>query len=129
MLITSQSTYSKSSPSSSCSDKDSRPETTRPSRPCDGTALHQAARRGHQSIVRFLVEHGAQVSMPDEHGQTLLHLAAQNGHEDLVQYALAEGCAIDTKDYNGYTSLHLAAENGQESMVKLLVEAGASIDL
>ena len=39
------------------------------------TALHGAARAGHDSVVRFLVAHGARVDAANAVGQTPLSLA------------------------------------------------------
>ena len=37
-----------------------------------GTALHQAALQGHEEIVRFLLERGADTSVPNRHGDSVL---------------------------------------------------------
>jgi len=44
------------------------------------TALHWAAERGREDIVRTLLSHGANVLARDMFGETPLHYAAENGH-------------------------------------------------
>ena len=55
-----------------------------------GTPLHWAAYCGHLGMVRFLVDHGANVLARDDewHG-TPKSWAAQNGHEDVVAFLVA----------------------------------------
>jgi ankyrin repeat protein len=49
------------------------------------TALHLAARGGHEAVVRLLLEYRADVNAPDQSGGTALHLAARGGHEAVVR--------------------------------------------
>ncbi|KAI9854022.1 MAG: hypothetical protein M1813_001583 [Trichoglossum hirsutum] len=59
------------------------------------TALLQAAKGGHEAIVRLLVERGADVNVEDDYGNTALLWAAKCGHESTVQLLLEKGA--DTK--------------------------------
>jgi ankyrin repeat protein len=49
------------------------------------TALHVAAQNGNESVVKLLVERGADVKGISKDGWTAIHMAAQNGH-DPVEY-------------------------------------------
>jgi ankyrin repeat protein len=49
------------------------------------TALHRAARYGHEAVVRLLVEQGADVEAWDRDGWTALYHAVENGHEAVVR--------------------------------------------
>lgn len=51
-------------------------------------------------MVRFLMEHGAQVSANTRASYTPLHQAAQQGHNNVVRYLLEHGA-----NPNVYTSV------------------------
>lgn len=47
------------------------------------TDLHFAVCEGNIEIVKLLLDQGASVDKPDEHGWTATDLAEQQGHEDI----------------------------------------------
>uniref|UniRef100_A0A1D1Z8U8 Potassium channel n=1 Tax=Anthurium amnicola TaxID=1678845 RepID=A0A1D1Z8U8_9ARAE len=47
------------------------------------TALHPAVCEGNAEVVRFLLDHGAEIDKPDLHGWTPRDLADQQGHEEI----------------------------------------------
>lgn len=47
-------------------------------------ALHCAAAKGHDKVVRLLVEKGADTSAPDRDGDTPLLAAALAGNESVI---------------------------------------------
>ncbi|KAK7064304.1 ankyrin repeat-containing domain protein, partial [Favolaschia claudopus] len=49
------------------------------------TPLHLAADRGHLSVVKFLLEHGADPTLKDEDDLEAHELAQAAGHNDIVQ--------------------------------------------
>lgn len=49
------------------------------------TALHWAARGGHEAVVTLLLEKGAGVDLTDSDGQTTLSWAARGGNEAVVK--------------------------------------------
>ena len=91
-----------------------------------GAALVWAARRGHEEVVKVLLER--KDTNPDRvdtyYGQTPLSWAADKGHSRVVKMLLErEGVNpnhIDT--YYGHTPLRWAAEWGHEEVVKMLLE-------
>lgn len=51
------------------------------------TPLHQAALAGNETIVRLLIEHGADTSMPDIlHSSTACEWARHGGHTEIAEY-------------------------------------------
>ena len=48
------------------------------------TVLRRAAEKGHEVMVRQLVEHGADVNAKDDDGRIVLRWAAENGREAAV---------------------------------------------
>ncbi len=49
------------------------------------TALLEAARFGHDDVVRVLLTAGANIKARDKQGKTALMLAVQGGHDDVVR--------------------------------------------
>jgi hypothetical protein len=94
------------------------------------TPLSWAAERGHEAVVKLLLEKGADLETRDDNsGQTPLSLAAESGHEVMVKLLLEKGADLETRDDNsGRTPLSLAAESGHEAVVKLLLEKGADLE-
>ncbi|KAG7424985.1 putative ankyrin repeat protein [Fusarium oxysporum f. sp. raphani] len=90
------------------------------------TALSYAAERGHEVIVKLLLEMGkVDVNIQDKYGMTPLSRAARNGHEAIVKLLLEMGNVdVDIQDKDGTTPLSWAARNGHEAIVKLLLKMG-----
>ena len=57
------------------------------------TPLHFAASRGHLSVVKWLVFHGAKADEKDDCGRTPLDDAAENRHADVVELLSASAGA------------------------------------
>ncbi|KAL6897202.1 ankyrin repeat-containing domain protein [Trichoderma evansii] len=77
------------------------------------------------TIIKFLLENGAEVDAADESGQTPLIWAAKTGNEDVIKLLLENGAGIDVSDKNGLTALYWANSKEQREIVKLLLERGA----
>ena len=58
-------------------------DVTLPSANIGTTALHVAVSEDNVEIVRFLLDHGANIEKPDKHGWTPRDLADQQGHVDI----------------------------------------------
>src|SRR5271170_3505133 len=79
------------------------------------TPLSWAAEKGHEAVVKLLLEKGAELETKDKrHGQPPLSWAAEKGHEAVVKLLLEKGA-----------ELLLAAKKRHEAVVKLLLEKGA----
>lgn len=74
-------------------------------------ALFMAVVKGHDTIVRKMLEHGGDYDAKDKHGQTLLILAAAEGHAGVVRALLAAGANKDAKNATGKTALMLATKS------------------
>ncbi len=59
--------------------------------PCHRTALHYAAKNGHEKIVEFLVQKGASINLITSNGETALDLAKHYRHDAIAQCLMQNG--------------------------------------
>lgn len=83
-----------------------------------------SAKEGHQSVTELLLDHGANLEIGDESGNTPLHFAVAQGHERLANLLLSRRADAKAKSRNGHLPLHWAAYHGNEPLVKLLLNHG-----
>ena len=88
-----------------------------------GTSLHQAAVAGHASVVRALVDAGANVQQATADGWTALHWAAYEGHEAAVETLLDLGADACKGDSDGCTPVDYARMNQHDVCVTMLSAA------
>ncbi|XP_059751964.1 ankyrin repeat and SAM domain-containing protein 3 isoform X2 [Balaenoptera ricei] len=85
------------------------------------TALFHCTSAGHQQMVKFLLDSGANANVRDPvYGFTPLMEAAAAGHEIIVQYFLNHGVKVDTRDHSGATARMLAKQYGHMKIVGLI---------
>ncbi|THY42348.1 purine and uridine phosphorylase [Aureobasidium pullulans] len=93
-------------------------------------ALLSAACGGHKTIVRMLLDRGANINaLGGYDNDTALYAASMNGHEAIVRMLLDAGADINAS--SGFfmcTALYAASENGHETIVRLLLDHGADVD-
>ena len=65
------------------------------------TPLMLAAREEHLSLVKMLLDKGANPNLSHPNGRTALHLASSGGHEEIVQVLLAGGADINAVSKRG----------------------------
>ena len=98
------------------------------------TPLMITCYNGHMNVATYLVEHGANIHLQDEDGDTCLHFAAQRGHVEVVSQLLAVGAKenpdyVNARDNSGITPLMRTCSDGHMNAVTYLVEHGAKINL
>ena len=99
------------------------------------TLLHVAASLNLQSLMRALLENGADVDQSDIDGATALTFAAAYHHDEVatnkasVQLLLEYGADVKAPQSRFRDSpLSTAAESGDEAVVRLLVDKGADVN-
>lgn len=92
--------------------------------PSGETALHCAAKEGHDEVCRILLMNfeGIDVNAKMKDGRTPLHIASERGHLEIVKLLLLSGSSVNGLDCMGNTPLHLAARYGRTEIVLKLME-------
>ncbi|XP_069451428.1 ankyrin repeat domain-containing protein 31 [Ovis canadensis] len=86
--------------------------------------LHLAARRGHLSLVKALIESGADVNLKDNAGWTPLHKAASNEWSDVE--LLKASANVNCENVDGILPLHDAVANNHLKAAEMLLQHGAN---
>lgn len=93
-------------------------------------ALHVAVSDSRElRVVRFLLEHGADVKAADARGSTALHYAASLDLAAIAAALLERGAPIDTANRDGDTPLTAALRRRGRGAAHLLIERGADVNL
>ncbi|KAF9582697.1 hypothetical protein BGW38_010874 [Lunasporangiospora selenospora] len=87
--------------------------------------LHFAASRGHEPVVRVLIDQaGAGVDVPDREGESALLKASYTGNYSVVCFLLKRGANVHQRDKDGWTALHNASSKGFIDTAQVLLEKG-----
>ena len=105
------------------------------------TPFLRAAQSGDVTVMKLLLEHGADPKFATANGDTALMVAAGIGWVDGVTFEWSEaenleavkmcldlGIDPNIADGDGRTALHGAAHKGRNDVISLLVEHGAKLD-
>ncbi len=82
---------------------------------------------GHSSIVRILLNRGADLSLVGQEGFTPLLLSAQNGHLEVMTTLMEAGADLHATTDLGLSALSLASRFGHLESVRVLIKVGADI--
>lgn len=89
------------------------------------TPLHNATSRGHEKVVAYLLDQGADISARNNIGETPLHLAIRHNFPNLVILLLDRGANIQEGDNEENSPLHKAAMMGFVRIIEILLQRGA----
>jgi ankyrin repeat protein len=93
------------------------------------TPLHVASRTGQSTVVRTLLDAGADPHAATSSGATPLHLAAQAGSAEAVAALLDHGADVNVQEHTwGQTPLMFAAASNRVGPVNVLMERGAKLE-
>ena len=82
------------------------------------------------SILKLLIDNGADVNNSDSFGNTLLHYAVDRENKDLIELLINAGCDINkTFRHDRDTPLHYACFQKNEKLISTLIQNGADRDI
>lgn len=97
-----------------------------------GTAIVMAAAFGKMEVVRWLIDRGVDVTIPNNQGTTALHFASRSGSSsgsceniDIVSSLINAGADVNAKTDTGETPLCQAAHSFFVDTARLLLSNGA----
>ena len=91
-------------------------------------ALHAAAQYGHNDLLKYLINKGANVNNAGKYGYTPLHVAGEKGQVEVLRELLNHGANVNTANKDNFTPLHVAVWNGHVDVVRELLKHGANVN-
>jgi ankyrin repeat protein len=92
------------------------------------SALHLAAARGLDEMIRLLLDHGADLEAADLRDQTALCCAISAQQEKTVELLLGRGANCSFKNRMGESAVHFAAMTGNIAIFRHLLNYGAALN-
>lgn len=92
------------------------------------TALCYAAYAGDAGLLRFLIDHGANVHVRNAEGWSPIILAVFKGRTECVRELLSAGASVEEQTPTGTRLLMLAAMFGHTDVIDVLLADGADIN-
>ena len=94
------------------------------------TPLMEASSKNDEKQVTWLIEHGADVNLQDEDGDTALHFACRSHASlEILSCLIENGASINACTNCKVTPLMMAVENCHKDVVSFLIEHEANVDL
>jgi ankyrin repeat protein len=84
---------------------------------CDYSPLHMAATNGDEDVAEALLEHGAEVNLPDRYGRTPLWSASLLGWTYMAELLLERGAQVNVPDIKGVTPFACAKDEGMKALL------------
>ena len=88
--------------------------------------LFNACEKENKIMIKYLIEHGADITIKDKSNRTVLFDACLKGNEHLVRYLVGRGANINEEDNDGYTPIFNSYSSGNKDLIKYLVGHGAN---
>jgi ankyrin repeat protein len=89
------------------------------------TPLIYAATGGHEPIVDYLIDHGANLDARSPNGTTALMMAIHEHHVRTAQLLIDRGADVTLRNQDGASALSWAKVNNEDALIRELRRAGA----
>jgi len=83
---------------------------------------------GHEPLVQYFLDLGADVNKKNNKGDTALMIASLKGYLPIVQLLLERGALVNQENKRNYTALIYASEKNHYEIVDILLNHGAYIN-
>jgi len=93
--------------------------------PLGWTPLIYAATGGHDPVVDYLIDHGANLDARSPNGTTALMMAIHEHHARTAQLLIDRGADVTLRNQDGASALSWAKVNNEDALVRELRRAGA----
>jgi len=90
------------------------------------TELHLAAQAGYESLVKLLIDNGADIRVRSSKGETAFLIAIKAGHQSIAKLLLEEGQDVHEryKHGRGCSALYMAVMQKRLDLVRTLLDYG-----
>ena len=97
------------------------------------SALHGAARRGHNELALFLIQKGADLYATDQFGIPPFHPLVRKCSKEVLELCISKGVNVNYREsnYSSATALCYAVQNmtdDAKEIVELLISKGADVN-
>jgi len=92
-----------------------------------GTAIEDASRNGHDHLVKFLKEQGAESTNIESNVLDFIRHASHGNVGEMERLHALNPQLVNKSDYDGRTPLHVAAQGGWDETVSWLITNGAEL--
>jgi len=79
-------------------------------------------------LVKFIIDHGADVNASNKDGATILMLASDAGQKDVAALLIDHGANVNASTEKGWTPLMVASDAGQKDVAALLINHNANVN-
>lgn len=90
--------------------------------------LLAASLKGHDDIVKFLIQKGVDVNQCNEDNESSLYTASQEGHHEVVKYLVENGADVNQCNNYDMSPLYEASSGGHYGVVQYLVQNGVDVN-
>ena len=84
---------------------------------------------GNTEAIPLLINYGAKLTIPDDHGLLPIVEAAYGGYVDTLKLLVDNGVPINSRDSSGETALLVASREDHLDCVKFLLENNADVSV
>ena len=92
------------------------------------TPLMLAVECNDESLVRFLLDHGAKTDIKNRANNDALMAATMKGFSRMAQILIDYGADVNSKGCGNQTAIYQAAEKNSVETLKILIENGANVN-